>query len=111
MSSGKHGTEVEAKATNRLRTAHLLRLERYVNIAMIGMWMRNERSRKTIGMALACAGERPPGGADEEMAACIRELLAEARDFYDKEAFAPTMTRLRVAADMCSLRVIELSGE
>lgn len=95
----------------RLRTGHLLRLCRYLDMAIISMWASSGRAHRTLGMAQACAGETLPSGAEEETLGKVRELLAEAREFYRAGDFAPAMARMRVAADLCSLRIIELAGE
>jgi hypothetical protein len=94
-----------------LRTAHLLRVNRYLDIAMIGMWMASKRAHKTFGMALACANEPGPGGSEEETLSRVRELVAEGREFYRAGDFPPAMARMRAASDLCSLRIIEISGE
>ena len=95
----------------RLRTGHLLRINGYLNMAILSMWMRSPRADLLMGMAEASARGGGPGGSDEELLEKLRALIRESREFLDDGDFAPAVGRMRVAQDLTALGIIRLSGE
>ena len=100
------------KADVALRTGHLLRIDSYLDWAILSMWMRAERTAIVMGMAEASArGSSPDGfGEDEETLERLRDLIGEARHYYGEGNFPAAMTRMRTAHDLLSLHIIRLSS-
>lgn len=97
-----------------LRVAHLSRIDTYLDWATLSMWLGTKRAPIVIGMAEASArgyGSGGPAGPDEELLVRLRALVGEARDYYIAGDFPAAMSRMRVAHDLVSLRVVRLSGE
>ena len=99
------------KADPSLRAAHLLRIDGYLDMAMLAMWTATERGASILGMADASLRHPGPDVRDEEVLEQVRALFAEAREYYVSEDFPAMMCRMRVAGDLLSLRIIEISGE
>ena len=103
------------KAVNRadaaLRTAHLLRIDSYMDIAIIAMWTASPRVDIMLGMVEASVRGASPGGEDDELLEKLRALVREGREYLAGGEFSVAMGRMRVAHDMLSLHIIRLSGE
>lgn len=100
-----------ASADASLRAAHLLRIDGYLDMAMLAMWTATERGPSILGMAGASLRHPGPDDRDEELLERVRALFAEAREYHDLQDFPAMMCRMRVAGDLLSLRIIEISGE
>lgn len=99
------------RADPALRAAHLLRIDGYLDIAMMAMWAAAERGPLMLGMADASLRHPGPDERDDETLDLVRTLFGEAREYHSEEDFPAMMCRMRVAGDLLSLRIIELSGE
>ncbi len=107
------GEYVPEKAPVELRVGHLLRINSYLDYAMLSMWAER-RARVVMGMAEASVRGAGPGGADgpdEEILARLRDLIGEAREYHEADDFQAAMCRTRIAQDLVTLRIIRLSGE
>ncbi len=94
-----------------MRTAHLLRINSYIDIAIISMWTVNPRVDVMLGMAEASLRGESPGGKDDEPLEKIRALVREGREYLADGDFPVAMGRMRVAHDLLALYIIRLSGE
>ena len=107
------GEYAPEKVPAGLRVGHLLRINSYLDYAMLSMWAER-RARVVMGMAEASVRGGGPGGAegpDEELLGRLRDLLGEAREYHAADDFPAAMCRMRVAQDLVVLRIINLSGE
>ncbi|MCA1718168.1 MAG: hypothetical protein LC781_15555 [Actinobacteria bacterium] len=107
--SGEYTPE---KAPAALRVGHLLRINSYLDYAMLSMWAER-RARVVMGMAEASVRGTGPGGAkgpDEEVLARLRDLIGEAREYHEAGDFQAAMCRMRIAQDLVTLRIIRLTG-
>jgi hypothetical protein len=106
---------VSLKAANRaeaaLRTAHLLRIDSYMDIAIIAMWTASPRVDTMLGMVEASVRGESPGGEDDELLEKLRALVREGREYLAGGEFSVAMGRMRVAHDLLSLHIIRLCGE
>ena len=96
-----------------LRVGHLLRINSYLDYAMLSMWAER-RAPVVMGMTEASvrgAGPGGPDGPDEEILVRLRNLLGEAREYHAADNFMAAMCRMRVAQDLVVLHIIRLSGE
>lgn len=93
------------------RTAHLLGVAANLNMATISLWSQSPRAAAILGMFEASIRWEGPGGNDEDLLEQLRELFEEAKKFHAREDFPAMMARLRVAYDLVSIRIIEVSGE
>ena len=94
-----------------LRTAHLLRINSYIDIAINAMWTASPRVDTMIGMAEASLRGESPGGKDDEMLEKVRDLVREGRAYLADGEPSVAMGRMRVAQDILTLRLILLSDE
>lgn len=94
-----------------LRTGHLLRIQGYLNMAILSMWQASPRAPAIIGMAQASLKGKGPGGHEEEALEALRDLVEEAAEYYEKGDFPSAMTRMRVANDLTSFHIVGLAGE
>lgn len=97
-----------------LRVGHLLRINGYLDMAILSLWVVPERVAVTMGMVEASvrgAGPGGEGGPDEEFLAELRNLIGEAREYYAAEDSQAAMARMRVAEDLLALRIIRLAGD
>lgn len=101
----------ERRADPSLRVAHLLRIDGYLDMAMLGMWAATERGASLLGMADASLRHPGPDARDEEVLEQVRALFSEARGYHASGDFPAMMCRMRVAGDLLSLRIIEVSGQ
>ena len=103
------------KAANRadsaLRTAHLLRIDSYLDIAILAMWTASPRVDTMLGMAEASLRGGSPGGKDDKLIEKLRALVREGREYLAGGDFSVAMGRMRVAHDLLSLHIIRLSNE
>jgi hypothetical protein len=93
-----------------LRVARLLRVEGYLDGAMLAMWALPERAELMLGMAEASVRGVDLDDPDAETFELLGRLVSEARGHNAGGRFAATMARLRVAGDLASLRAIRLSA-
>jgi hypothetical protein len=102
------------KVSLKLRVGHLLRINNYLEMAILSMWNLPERAAIVMGMAEASVKGYGPGGErgpDEELISQLRHLIGEAREHYEANDFASAMARMRVAQDLVALHIIHLAGE
>jgi len=102
------------KVSQKLRVGHLLRINSYLEMAILSMWNLPERAAVVTGMAEASVKGYGPGGErgpDEELLAELRNLIGEAREYYAAGDFAAAMARMRVAQDLVALHIIHLAGK
>jgi hypothetical protein len=107
------GDAVPGEVPLELRVGHLLRVDGYLDIAILSMW-GERRAEIALGMAEASVRGTGPGGPegpDEELLARLRDLVGEAREYYAGGDFPAAMARMRVAEDLVALRIIQLTGE
>lgn len=97
------------KADTALRVAHLLRIDGYLDMAMLGMWTATERGPSILSMADASLRHPGPDARDEAVLDTVRALFQEARKYHASQDFPAMMCRMRVAGDLLSLRIIELA--
>ena len=108
-----YGEDAPEKPPVELRVGHLLRINSYLDYAMLSMWAER-RAQVVMGMAKASvrgAGPGGPQGPDEEVLARLRNLIGEAREYHGSGDFPAAMCRMRIAQDLVTLRIIHLSGE
>lgn len=103
--------EAGERADTALRTAHLLRIDSYIDYATISMWTVNPRVDVMLGMVEASLRAESPGGKDDELLDKLRALVSEGRQYLSEGDFPVAMGRMRVAHDLLSLHIISLSGE
>ena len=101
--------EAGERAGVALRTAHLLRIDSYMNIAMNSMWTSSPRVDIMMGMVVASLRGESPGGEDDGLIEKLRALVKEGRHYLSRNDFPAAMGRLRVAHDLLSLHIIRLS--
>ena len=94
-----------------LRTAHLLRINSYMDIAILSMWTMSPRVDTMIGMVEASLRGESPGGEDDDRLEKVRDLVREGREYLAGGDFLVAMGRMRVAHDLLVLHIIGLSGE
>lgn len=99
------------RADLALRTAHLLRINSYLDIAILAMWTASPRVDVMIGMAEASLKGESPGAEDDELLDTLRALVREGRGYLSGGDFAVAMGRLRVAHDILALYIIRLSSD
>ena len=99
------------RAGAALRTAHLLRIDSYMDSAILAMWASNPRVDTMLGMVEASLRGESPSGKDDELIEKLRALVREGRQYLADGDFSVAMGRMRVAHDLLSLRIIRLSDE
>lgn len=102
--------EAGERSDAALRTAHLLRIDSYIDYASIGMWTSSPRMDVMIGMVEASLRGDSPGGKDDELLVHLRALVGEGREYLSGGDFPAAMGRMRVAHDLLSLQIIRLAG-
>jgi hypothetical protein len=93
-----------------LRVGHLLRVDSYLDMAILSMWTASPRADMVLGMVEASVRGEGPDGSDADLLEKLRALVGEARRYYAGEDMPAAMARLRVAHDLVSLRIIRVSG-
>jgi hypothetical protein len=91
-----------------LRTAHLLRIDSYMDTAIIAMWTASPRTDTMVEASLRGGS---PCGEDDELIEKLRALVREGREYLAGGEFSVAMGRMRVAHDLLSLHIIRLSDE
>jgi len=99
------------RADTALRTAHLLRIDSYMDIAILAMWTASPRADTMLGMVEASLRGGSPGGKDDELLEKLRTLVKEGREYLADGDFSVAMGRMRVAHDLLSLHIIRSSGQ
>jgi hypothetical protein len=99
------------RAGAALRTAHLLRIDSYMDIAILAMWTASPRVDTMLGMTEASLRGGSPGGEDDKLIEKLRALVKEGREYLAGGDFSVAMGRMRVAHDLLSLHIIRLSDE
>ena len=94
-----------------LRTAHLIRIDSYMDIAILAMWIASPRVDVMLGMVEASLRGASPGGKDDELLKNLRALVKEGREYLAGGDFFVAMGRMRTAHDLLSMHIIRLSGE
>lgn len=90
------------------RTAHLLRIHSYMDIAIISMWTSNPRVDVMLGMVEGSLRGDSPANADDGILVQVRELVSEGRAYLADGDQPSAMARMRVAQDLMALYVIRL---
>jgi hypothetical protein len=90
------------------RTAHLLRIHSYMDIAIISMWTSNPRVDVMLGMVEGSLRGDSPANADDGILAQVRDLVGEGRAYLAEGDQPAAMARMRVAHDLMALYLIRL---
>ena len=101
--------KAQERADAALRTAHLLRIDGYMSIAINAMWTSSPRTDAMIGMVEASLRGKGPGDKDDETLAKVRDLVGEGRAYLAGGETAVALGRMRVAQDLLTLHIIRLS--
>jgi hypothetical protein len=99
---------VKERSDIATRTAHLLRIHSYMDIAIISMWTSSPRVDVMLGMVEGSLRGDSPANADDGILAQLRELVAEGRAYLADGDQPSAMARMRVAQDLMALYVIRL---
>jgi len=102
---------VKAGHDAALRTAHLIRVDSYMDFAILGMWASSPRVDVMMGMLEASLRGESPGAKDEDLLEKLRALVREGREYLTAGDFFVAMGRMRTAHDLLSLHIIRLSDE
>jgi hypothetical protein len=94
-----------------LRTAHLIRVDSYIDFAILGMWTSSPRVDVMMGMLEASLRGESPGARDDDLLERLRALVGEGRGYLAAGEFYSALGRLRTAHDLLSLHIIHLSDE
>ncbi len=68
------------RADAALRTAHLLRIDSYMDIATIAMWTSSPRVDTMLGMVEASLRGGSPGGKDDELLGRLQKKLGRTKE-------------------------------
>ena len=99
---------MKERADLATRTAHLLRIHSYMDIAIISMWTNSPRVDVMIGMVVGSLRGDSPGNMDDELLAQLRDLVGEGRAYLADGDPPAAMARMRVAQDLMALYLIRL---
>jgi hypothetical protein len=102
---------VKTEVDTALRTAHLIRVDSYMDIAILAMWIASPRVDVMLGMVEASLRGESPGGKDDDLLAKLRPLVKEGREYLAGGDFFVAMGRMRTAHDLLSIHIIHLSDE
>ncbi len=91
-----------------IRTAHLLRIHSYLDIAIISMWTNSPRVDVVLGMVVGSLRGDSPANTDDELLAQLRGLVGEGRAYLADGDPPAAMARMRVAQDLMALYLIRL---
>ena len=94
-----------------MRTAHLIRIDSYMDFAILGMWTSNPRVDVMLGMLEASLRGESPGARDEDLLEKLRPLVKEGRRYLAEGDFFVAMGRMRTAHDLLSMHIIRLADE
>jgi hypothetical protein len=100
---------VKAGVDAAIRTAHLVRIDSYMDFAILAMWTASPRVDVMLGMVDASLRGGSPGGKDDDLLEKLRALVKEGREYLAEGDFFVAMGRMRTAHDLLSLHVIRLS--
>ncbi len=92
-----------------LRTAHLIRVDSYMDYAILGMWTSNPRVDVLLGMLEASLRGESPGARDEDLLEQLRALVKEGRAYLAAGDIGVAMGRIRTAHDLLSVHIIRLA--
>jgi len=101
---------VKERADLSIRTAHLLRIHSYTDIAINAMWTNSPRVDVMIGMVVGSLRDDTPANADDEVLAQVRGLVGEGRAYLAEGDPPSAMARMRVAHDLIALYLIRLGA-
>ncbi len=99
---------MKERADGAIRTAHLLRIHSYLDIAINAMWTNSPRVDVMIGMVVGSLRGDSPANADDELLAQLRDLVGEGRAYLVDGDPPAAMARMRVAQDLMALYLIRL---
>ena len=99
---------MKERADLALRTAHLLRIHSYMDIAIIAMWTSSPRVDVMLGMVEGSLRGDSPANADDGILAQARDLVGEGRAYLAEGDPPAAMARMRVALDLMALHLIRL---
>ena len=99
---------MKERADGAIRTAHLLRIHSYLDIAINAMWTNSPRVDVMIGMVVGSLRGDSPANADDELLAQLRDLVREGRAYLADGDPPAAMARMRVAQDLMALYLIRL---
>ena len=92
-----------------IRMAHLIRVDSYMDFAILSMWTSNPRVDVMLGMLEASLRGGGPGAGDEDLLERLRPLVREGRDYLAEGGFYSAMCRMRAAHDLLSVHIIRLT--
>ena len=99
---------MKERADLATRTAHLLRIHSYMDIAIISMWTNSPRVDVVLGMVVGSLRGDSPANTDDELLAQLRGLVGEGRAYLADGDPSAAMGRMRVAQDLMALYLIRL---
>jgi hypothetical protein len=99
---------MKERADLATRTAHLLRIHSYMDIAIISMWTNSPRVDVVLGMVVGSLRGDSPANTDDELLAQLRGLVGEGRAYLADGDPPAAMGRMRVAQDLMALYLIRL---
>ena len=99
---------MKERADLATRTAHLLRIHSYMDIAIISMWTNSPRVDVVLGMVVGSLRGDSPANTDDELLAQLRGLVGEGRAYLADGDPPAAMARMRVAQDLTALYLIRL---
>ena len=99
---------MKERADLATRTAHLLRIHSYMDIAIISMWTNSPRVDVVLGMVVGSLRGDSPANTDDELLAQLRGLVGEGRAYLADGDPPAAMGRMRVAQDLMALYLIGL---
>lgn len=92
-----------------LRTAHLIRIDSYMDFAILSMWGSSPRVDVMLGMLEASLRGEGPAAGDEDLLERLRALVREGRAYLADGNFVAAMGRMRTAHDLLSMHIIRLA--
>ncbi len=99
---------MKERADLATRTAHLLRIHSYMDIAIISMWTNSPRVDVVLGMVVGSLRGDSPANTDDELLDQLRGLVGEGRAYLADGDPPAAMGRMRVAQDLMALYLIRL---
>ena len=99
---------MKERADGAIRTAHLLRIHSYLDIAINAMWTNSPRVDVMIGMVMGSLRGDTPANTDDEILSQLRDLVGEGRAYLADGDSPAAMARMRVAQDLMALYLIRL---
>ena len=99
---------MKERADLATRTAHLLRIHSYMDIAIISLWTNSPRVDVVLGMVVGSLRGDSPANTDDELLDQLRGLVGEGRAYLADGDPPAAMARMRVAQDLMALYLIRL---